>query len=189
MQVLHHAIHLDKVRPEGIQEPLRLEMLTRRAEGDRVVLDDVPDSKAVWHDGSESEQTECGVPAVTRRQGRVAESGVAFVGEEGGDGGGAGVRVLRVGVGTGGGSLLREAVHGIEHSILTVALKAGLGELCVGLAGGSEGLDLVAGSCVRAEALDEGDGSAQPSESVQFHARTRTGTHSGVTLRIASVRP
>lgn len=120
-------MHLDKVRSEGIQEPLRLEMLTRSAERDRIVLDDVPDSKAVWHDRSESKETQGRVSAVTRRESRMTKGRVAFVGEEGGDGGGARVRVLRVGIGAGGSSLLRKAVHGVQYSILSVTFEAGLG--------------------------------------------------------------
>lgn len=56
--------------------------------------------------------------------------------------------------------LLMQAVHSVEDAILTQSLRAGLGELSVGFAGGAEGVDLGPRRGVRAEGLDEVDGSA-----------------------------
>jgi len=62
------ALHLLKVALKRVEEAARLQVLRRRAHGQPVVLDDIPEPVPIRSDWPEAEQAQRRVPAVRRRQ-------------------------------------------------------------------------------------------------------------------------
>ena len=58
------ALHLLEVALERVEEAARLQVFRRRAHGQPVVLDDVPEAVPIRSDGPEAEEAQRRVPAV-----------------------------------------------------------------------------------------------------------------------------
>ena len=133
-------------------------------------LDDVTETKAICRDGTEAEQAERGVSAIRGTDRRRPQLAVPRVSEQFWNPRNELLGILRVArlAVRGRGRrvspsdrlflLLREAVHGVEQSVLPEPLGAGFRELGVSLARSPQGSDLFPRRRVRVESLDEGEG-------------------------------